>query len=943
MMSLDGTTPSSPETPTTPSSVDDASTYKPLEHHWFYRQLAGRKVRKNSNANVQQGATWQPFSGQDSIRLEKAFKHLQEQSKDRGDRQPPAEGEFVVATDGGRFDVDLVKRQRRPVYWRDDTYEVRRSSWYFKRDGYSRYEPYSESVSEQLEDFYRGCIEANDGWNKRFALSANEVVVMQGPNSIVHYDNCSTDEWLSMADNPTAPRQVHRGASGIFNVSVEDGFLDPSSEKIDHLIFFIHGIGGVCDIRFRSCVEVVNDFRTMANGLLTTAYNNKTAHQRRMSASQSTSDSSSRNRNSQESISRRRRIEFLPISWHSCTRRDTGINERLNLIALKSVPKLRQFLNKVIVDALLYSSGPVYCQTIVDNVGNEMNRLYALFLLRNPNFRGSVSIAGHSLGSIIAFDLLANQEPWQQTTGSRTMSEQLPDETLTNPISQTTSDPHNIDTSDESVTYPPLVTLFANLDIPAQYLEILQREHINDLYTLTLMSDADLKDVGFPLGIRRKLGTYINSHRMISMSIDARRQTANHNERQTRSSNRARRTSSESQATQLQAQKSSLTANGGANAMPTMDKQQQQEQEQSSAATMCNGPKPCMGQWMIRYPQLRFKPRCFFAFGSPMSMFLAVRGVHEIDASFRLPTCDRMLNIFHPYDPIAYRIEPLIDTSFSRVKPVLIPHHRGGKRIHLQLRDGIASIGKDIKHKILGSLKSTWTNLSELTRFGSQSSVASKLTTATGGSTTAATSATVSTDNPTTCQLATSSIAEESISEYLTSASSITTQYSTADNASSILSQSIESKSTRKIGKSYSDMELVKTSTRKGSFRTSASKEHNNLSRESSAPTTADNDEDVDMDEDNDDEEDDWSQMSTSVPEDEDCEQTVSPSRTVGALNGGRRLDYVLQEKPIEYMLNEYVFAFSSHASYWQNEDSAMMMLNEIYQVDNMQIFEYFD
>ena len=36
----------------------------------------------------------------------------------------------------------------------------------------------------------------------------------------------------------------------------------------------------------------------------------------------------------------------------------------------------------------------------------------------------------------------------------------------------------------------------------------------------------------------------------------------------------------------------------------------------------------------------------------------------------------------------------------------------------------------------------------------------------------------------------------------------------------------------------------------------------------------------------------------------------------VGRLNGGRRIDYVLQEKPIE-SLNEYLFALGSHVCYW--------------------------
>jgi len=36
----------------------------------------------------------------------------------------------------------------------------------------------------------------------------------------------------------------------------------------------------------------------------------------------------------------------------------------------------------------------------------------------------------------------------------------------------------------------------------------------------------------------------------------------------------------------------------------------------------------------------------------------------------------------------------------------------------------------------------------------------------------------------------------------------------------------------------------------------------------------------------------------------------------IGRLNCGRRVDYVLQEKPIE-SFNDYLFALSSHACYW--------------------------
>lgn len=48
-------------------------------------------------------------------------------------------------------------------------------------------------------------------------------------------------------------------------------------------------------------------------------------------------------------------------------------------------------------------------QTIIDSVGSELNRIYKLFLSRNPTFVGNVSLIGHSLGSLILFDLLAHQ------------------------------------------------------------------------------------------------------------------------------------------------------------------------------------------------------------------------------------------------------------------------------------------------------------------------------------------------------------------------------------------------------------------------------------------------------------------------------------------------------------------------------------------------------
>ena len=51
---------------------------------------------------------------------------------------------------------------------------------------------------------------------------------------------------------------------------------------------------------------------------------------------------------------------------------------------------------------------------------------------------------------------------------------------------------------------------------------------------------------------------------------------------------------------------------------------------------------------MVKYPQLNFKVKKFFALGSPIAMFQTVRGIERIEPDFKFPTCEEFFNIFHP-------------------------------------------------------------------------------------------------------------------------------------------------------------------------------------------------------------------------------------------------------------------------------------------------------
>lgn len=58
-------------------------------------------------------------------------------------------------------------------------------------------------------------------------------------------------------------------------------------------------------------------------------------------------------------------------------------------------------------------------------------------------------------------------------------------------------------------------------------------------------------------------------------------------------------------------------------------------------------------------------------------MFVTIRGIDALGVNFKLPTTDHFFNIFHPYDPVAYRIEALVNSELTSLRPVLVPHHKG--------------------------------------------------------------------------------------------------------------------------------------------------------------------------------------------------------------------------------------------------------------------------
>lgn len=95
-------------------------------------------------------------------------------------------------------------------------------------------------------------------------------------------------------------------------------------------------------------------------------------------------------------------------------------------------------------------------------------------------------------------------------------------------------------------------------------------------------------------------------------------------------------------------------------------------------------------------------------------MFVAVRGLDGLGEDFRFPTCPAFFNIFHPFDPVAYRMENLIDPTLD-LRPILVPHHKGRKRFHLELKETMTRVGMDIKNRVMESIRVTYKAVTQLT------------------------------------------------------------------------------------------------------------------------------------------------------------------------------------------------------------------------------------
>jgi hypothetical protein len=191
----------------------------------------------------------------------------------------------------------------------------------------------------------------------------------------------------------------------------EDG--DDQGREIEHLVLVTHGIGQRLGLKMESLnfIHDVNVFRKTLKSVYETAPDLQALNAE------------------VDKLPKNCRIQVLPVVWRHLLdfpqerfkkhRKEQDLTEvdsfgddftypQLADITIEGVPAIRNLVEDLFLDILLYQSA--YREHIAGIVQRECNRVHRLFVQRNPQFHGKVSLVGHSLGSAVMFDLLCKQK-----------------------------------------------------------------------------------------------------------------------------------------------------------------------------------------------------------------------------------------------------------------------------------------------------------------------------------------------------------------------------------------------------------------------------------------------------------------------------------------------------------------------------------------------------
>ncbi|TPX15816.1 uncharacterized protein E0L32_000150 [Thyridium curvatum] len=367
---------------------------------------------------------------------------------------------------------------------------------------------------------------------------------------------------------------------------------ESQGRDIEHLILVTHGIGQLLGLRMES-VNFIHDVNVLRK-TLKSVYSTS-ADLRALNSELGDGPGNCR-------------IQVLPVCWRHLLdfpkrkgekRREQDLGETfeeedeypsLEDITVEGVAFARSLISDLALDVLLYQSA--YREQISEIVFRESNRIYKLFMDRNPGFNGKVHVMGHSLGSAIMFDILCRQKE----------SAQVHDTTMN----------------------------------PLRFWPASEKRELRDPRDLTF--DFEVEDfycLGSPIGLFQMLKGRTISARHLP------------------------------------------------NAFPTESPLNPDELDDPFATAV-----PLPGH---AGTDQRISP------------------ITGLPVTISSPKVSQLYNVFHPSDPISYRLEPLISSAMSSLKPQVLPYTKKGIFGNVSTPQNIVS---GLGAKVGQSVSGLWSSLS---------------------------------------------------------------------------------------------------------------------------------------------------------------------------------------------------------------------------------------
>jgi len=385
----------------------------PLIPYWFHSLESNNKHKETPNIRIE-------FSKNDSDNLEKAYQKLIKYEKGNGIEKPP---ETVDVMEDLLFEVNIPKRSLTPIYWKGKTYEVVRGTWFYATDMF-KFLACDEELSRQIEEGYqqaqpwlmeppenhpeRNKIATIDFEDKRnFKLTGpyvGQCITYSGPNSawllstniasqlaravmtkITNNENIGgtrlirgyveVEKWKkrneeelqnknnknrnrnrtkrpsdnekmrevdtnSPEDSPVTKEPQKSGTDYSINkyeVATDNNEVDHRYDKIEHLVFVVHGIGEkFCEDTSSTIENSVNDIRKTAKEVAKLYFaKDKSQHRKNvpLPSFPTTSESAYKNIYVPEGTG----VQFIPVNWRRQMNLDRYTGKRKRRLSNASV------------------------------------------------------------------------------------------------------------------------------------------------------------------------------------------------------------------------------------------------------------------------------------------------------------------------------------------------------------------------------------------------------------------------------------------------------------------------------------------------------------------------------------------------------------------------------------------------------------------------------